>query len=633
MRVPERLMPPDWLWALLPLLLAAVLTMPLLDVDAFNGDEPKSIAVAGAPPDGPFSPGEIWHQVEQKSPEQALGWPMLLSLWGRLVGWSEPVMRVPACFAGLLTLAWLYRTGRDLFAPPAGLAASLLLAASVFFLAYMIHARAFTLVALCTTLCVWSWWRVTQWRGTAGPWARIALVAGTAGLLWSHYVASLFLPALALVHLFCARRGRRWWQGVYLLAAGALLAMPQLPLFLRGLARTAGKEDLHSRALSAPALVTQVLRHLGNGLSDLTNAPELVIVPALTLLLVMSAWLYRRAGARDGAGMLLALVALTLLLLMILVNAAFRLIVDNRIRYLMPLWPLMALLAGAAVWRPGSRHRHVTTALAALWLLAGTWLMLATDYRYETGYFFRSDLNRYYARLREQIPPSDFLLLDLPAAKLDGRRYYTRNLGRAWATIERESPDPWATIRSVHPEHPWLWLLYLPEHHGVRSEVERELNRVFCERVMDEVVVDTQRLALERYALPPPENCPELPLRLAFNRDIHMAAPTITLDAGLLRLETHLRSADTQLLADYSLALHLIDPRSGQRVAQSDTAIGPGATEPLRGEIDVSALPAGEYELHVALYEWRSGTRLPARDLVTGESGDMLVLQNIRFEP
>ena len=43
----------SWLWALLPLLLAAVLAIPLLDVDAFEGDEPASLIAAGILGSGP----------------------------------------------------------------------------------------------------------------------------------------------------------------------------------------------------------------------------------------------------------------------------------------------------------------------------------------------------------------------------------------------------------------------------------------------------------------------------------------------------------------------------------------------------------------------------------------------------
>ena len=71
--------------------------------------------------------------------------------------------------------------------------------------------------------------------------------------------------------------------------------------------------------------------------------------------------------------------------------------------------------------------------------------------------------------------------------------------------------------------------------------------------------------------------------------------------------------------------------QSGERVAQGDTGVGPGAIVPLRSEIDISALPRGDYEVRVALYDWQTGARLPARDLETGETGDMHTLQRFRI--
>ena len=81
-----------------------------------------------------------------------------------------------------------------------------------------------------------------------------------------------------------------------------------------------------------------------------------------------------------------------------------------------------------------------------------------------------------------------------------------------------------------------------------------------------------------------------------------------------------LRSADEGLLARYSLAVHVIDVPTGERVAQGDVGAGPGAFVPLRSEIDISALPAGDYEVHLALYDWQTGARLPARDPGDGHS-------------
>ena len=78
-------------------------------------------------------------------------------------------------------------------------------------------------------------------------------------------------------------------------------------------------------------------------------------------------------------------------------------------------------------------------------------------------------------------------------------------------------------------------------------------------------------------------------------------------------IDAHFRSADEAPLDIYSLAVHVIDLNSGVRVAQGDVGVGPGAIVPLRSEIDVSALPPGDYEVRVALYDWRTGARLSAQ--------------------
>ena len=91
----------SWLWVL-PLLLAAALAIPQLDHDAFHADESSSLIVAGALRPGPWSLAEVWSAVARRSPEQALGWPMLLSVWGRVAGWSEVTVRALPFFSGLL---------------------------------------------------------------------------------------------------------------------------------------------------------------------------------------------------------------------------------------------------------------------------------------------------------------------------------------------------------------------------------------------------------------------------------------------------------------------------------------------------------------------------------------------------
>ena len=162
---------------------------------------------------------------------------ILLFIQGRLAGWSEPAIRSLSLFAGLLTLAWVYRAGRDFFGPQAGLVASLMLGSSVVFLAHMELARALTAVALFTALILWSYWRVALHPRPPGPGAQAGLLLGSIGLLYSHYFGSLFLPALGLFHLLFVPKKRRWWRTLLLVGLAALVAALQLPGFLNGLGK------------------------------------------------------------------------------------------------------------------------------------------------------------------------------------------------------------------------------------------------------------------------------------------------------------------------------------------------------------------------------------------------------------
>ena len=212
-----------------------------------------------------------------------------------------------------------------------------------------------------------------------------------------------------------------------------------------------------------------------------------------------------------------------------------------------------------------------------------------------------------------RLASTDLLLVDYPVSLLIRGWFNAPNLEIPLEFTYRYKSDPYETVRPVHAGYPYLWLLYLSKDRVGFADLPQELGRVFCERVLDE-----WGFTLERYALHSVENCPDRPVRLAFDSGIQLTAPEITIRDERLRLDAHFRSEDSYLLSRYSLAVHVIDER-GERVAQGDTGVGPGAIVPLRSEIDISALPPGEYELRVALYDWQTGGRLTARDPETDE--------------
>ena len=630
----DRLTRPSWLWALLPLLLATALAGSLLDRDAFNGDEPNSLVAAGVRSSSPLSVAEI---LDDLHPNQAQGWPLLLSVWARVVGWSEPAIRSLSLFAGMLALAWVYRTGRDLLAPQVGLYAALLMSASVFFLTYVAHARVFALVALFTTLCLWCYWRIVRRPQPPGIGAQTGLLLGATGLLWAHYICALFLPALGLYHLLFAPKTRRWWRPTLLLILAATLATPQLPGLLRGLDMVVTHDTLPERALSATALILRLVHSATNSpFNPRFSLGELATL-VLTFALVMVTGKFLRLRYRDAAVRLVLFVSATQLVLLLTINEVLPLVTDTRIRYLMPLWPMLALLAGAGFQQLAGTQGRLAARLLAIWLLTGAVLTLATGgYRYELGYFWHSGFHQVQRKMLELVPADGLVAIDRSLE--DNPMLYRstttiRMLDTPYRTVFSRMDERLADIMPLHANEPSIWLLYNSSHSiADQSTIERDgrLERILCERVQEQTL-DRWELRLDRYVLPPGADCPDSPVRLAFEAGIRMIEPEITIADGVLRLDAHFHSEDHALLANYSLALHVIDPRTDQRVAQGDVGVGPGYIASLRSEIDISALPAGEYELRIGLYNWQTGERLPARDLATSASGDMHSLQRFHL--
>ena len=467
---------------------------------------------------------------------------------------------------------------------------------------------------------------------TPGRGARALLVLGATGLLYTNYFCALLLPALALFHLFFVRKERRWWQPVLLLGLAALLALPQVPDLLIGIEHNQEKDHLHAEALRYPEVIATFLRYLSNGLFEVRRPFSTLFAIALPLPLLYFGLHSRRNRQCPGAVWYLLLTGILLLLLLLGTIEWLRVFEEKRVRYLAMLWLPSLLLFGQAFMQPSrvNLRRAAGLALVTLMALAG-----ASDFQ------LSGELVR-FSRLRSETlvsiaatraiaaegSASGLLAVDRNGLFARFHRiheFYTGSYGERRVRLDKLVSSDELLERAQG--HDLVWLLSSSAQEaalGIRAHMDRFRQEgwfhcrstreagVSLELLLAPLSTDRGRLQFESAATLFAPDEPQL------------------LD-GRLRLRAGLRSDDNTFLNRHSLAIHVIDARSGERVAQADTGIGPGNYVPLCREIDVNALPPGDYEVRVALYDWQTGERLSARDLETAEVGDMHTLQRFRL--
>ena len=471
----------------MPLLLASLFASMHLDALAFNRDEPDSMFPAGIYASSPGTLGEVWNYLQESDTAQAAGWTALLFVWGRLAGWSEPAIRSLPFLAGLLTLAWLYRAGHDLLAPRTGLFASTLASASLFFLSYMLIARTFTLVALFTTLILWSYWHMMNARRPAGPGILTVFLAACVGLLYSHYFAALILPALLLFHLLFAPPGRRRWQVVVAMAASLVLALPQIPGFLQGLSLFAGSDIMSRAALDAARVPHYFLYFMSNLMIRVPGPAGVVLLPLLILALLRTTWRRRQGGRRVDAGWLLTFLAGSTFLLMVAANEVANVMTGSRIRYMMPLFPVLVLLAAEALRLIRVESRLAVAGILAFWLVLGPILLNAGPLLYVDRH--HSTFHLVHRWLQERAGTGDLVVLDSALMNRGEVLYlnprYIPLSGQSWETVFRNRDDPLEWVAPTRSTYVNLWVIHQPDDAEDAATTFTAPGHTLCQQIGD----------------------------------------------------------------------------------------------------------------------------------------------------
>ena len=216
-----------WAIAIPVLLVFAALSIAQLDLYPPSKDEFFSMVNAGVTANVDYSPLDVVESLRRNTPNHMPGYFVVLSAWGNVVSNDLPILRALGMFAGLLSLAVVFRLAKDYIDPFAGAIALVILASNHNFSYYIDYVRMYSCLVFASGLALWLYFCVTYGRkGSKRRW--IALALAIFSLIMLHvYAAFFFLAMLSLYHIFVGQRKTRW-SPISALALALLLSSPFL---------------------------------------------------------------------------------------------------------------------------------------------------------------------------------------------------------------------------------------------------------------------------------------------------------------------------------------------------------------------------------------------------------------------
>jgi hypothetical protein len=606
-------------WMVLLLLFASWIGARGLNADPIWIDEYWSIYNAGGAHYGPLSPAEIFNRIATEDIWHVPLYYLLIGGWGSLVGWSHVALRALSLLFGLLSIAMAYRLGRDLHSPLAGLGAAVAVGASAYYLYYFHELRGYTLNVLLSEIVIWSYWRASR---TYSRFALAMFFLSALAILYTHYLAALVLAALGLYHLLIAPKDRMWWQITGTAVLAGMLFLPWLGVTLRAWREASAPDNVALRDWGPGALALNplLIYTFGNG--------------ALALPLI-AGWFALRTPANDktmGLSPLFRTVSgfawfllLALLLLALLFNLLIALFVV--MRYLLPLWGVLALLVGIGVARMRPPYNRL---FLIAWVIGGVWNSLSPPFMtsyIDTRLLSHTPWHQIAPALDRRMQPGDTAAFLLPDDTwwvwqdwVHG--FYLHDLQQRGLTTKLVESYPQISdreyrrdARTLNPPH--LWLGYHPEKPPLAWWT-------YTESLTDSYVLCPAPIILNGYRLDLYTRIPQQP-DYSFDDQAGIAlVEPIWLEGGILRAVFGIALDNEINPQAYSVGLHVVD-ESGTTVAQDDFALfqrdQPVAYRCAASAIDVSALPTGEYALYALIYDWQTGARVATRE------GDRLLLE------
>jgi hypothetical protein len=603
------------------LLLIAWLGIRGLNADTLWYDEWYSLYYAGASPQhGPITLNQVWERVAQDNDPQPPGYYVLLSIWGRLVGWTPFATRALSLFLGILAVAGVYRLGSDLIDYRAGLAAAVTLGSSAFLIYHLHELRTYTLYPLLVTFSVWSYWRITTCKDKLPIWLSISFLLSTTALLYTSYLALPLLAAAGFYHLLFVKKDQHWVRMTLLTVFVLSLYLPWLNVAFGALTKVSDDPSRQFYALDPVSLMGDMLDTFSNG--------------SIALFIIFM-WYGLRNNAKRAAKfvwwMALATLALTIAL-----NQYIGFITNPR--YLMALWPLLALITGLGVSLMSARHLRPWLVIG-IWVMAGTWLSLRPAASTTDNWQIHQSWDKLAQTLHRYAPPGDTVIYYLPEPApywvyAPVAAYYLNELPAVvepmppWIyapaiasqtafrlnlieSLVGKSPDAFSDdTAAIIDDLPRLWMAYspgdLPSPFAQPAFEQAVANRfVTCDSVLADPDLQLTLYAQLRFA--------ETTFRFGEGIELSLLAPLPQEADQYLPMLLGWSITDDTPRGMYSAAFHIEDEQ-GVLVAQADYGL-PYTNQACQSvSVALHDLPAGEYTLWVMIYDWQSGERLLSKN-------------------
>ncbi len=602
------------------LLLLSLLSMRQMRTASLWYDEVWSVKCAGGAQYGPSSLSDIFACVRQNESNPP-GYHLILRAWGTVVGWSEFALWMLSMLTGLLTVACMYRLGRDMFAdmgtPSAqviGLSAAILLGMSAFFLQFFYELRVYVFIVLGTIGILWLYWRLVRHPNPALR-TQVAFALATGVLWYLHFLMPLVFGAVDLYHLVMIKKNRAWWRVPLLMLTGSLLFLPWLPTLFSAVNVVAQAPTFQRGPAQMAQMAAYTFSNSNVALVAFLSLCALT-VPVLKLRATRFVWWMFIVSLLAGMVMM-ALIPFV-----------------NRGRYLLYLWPLAALIVALGIEQ--LRQRRVNPALILLvWVVAGLWNYFSPTAD-NMDHNLRLPWRTLQSDLTAQALPGDVVLLFPtpiePRFETLEYHYYTDGLPirslLADETPYRPQNDSYVTrAKQAITDAPRVWLGVLQETtQGDRlADVQRLVaaDDAYCYTALDEPGL----MRLELYSHKP--SVPTLRFGEQVTRaDVSLVEPLKVGADKTLRVLLSLSHSATLPGDTYSVGLHLEDAQ-GQLKAQSDFGLPAAADSCHLSTLSLKALPPGSYTLRAMVYEWRNGARLMGQTVATGLNADRPILDTL----